>query len=253
MSQIADASYIGKGEIFIGPYAGGSAIVSVGNCSELTFSHTTEKKELLDYTNAGGGKANQIERITGVEANLKAHDVSAANLARGALGTTSAVAAGAILNEPHVAYKGGLVPFVYVPDLTIAPVVTDVAGTTTYVEGTDYIVNGAGIYVLTGGSIPDAVAGAVNIHVDYTKKAVDVVQAMVSTAQEYKLVFVGLNEAQSGKQVIVTVHRWKPGPAQNISYLGDDYASMDFPGEALSDALITGAGLSKYYTVAFAS
>ena len=64
MSQIADASYIGKGEIFLGPYAGGAAMVSIGNVAELTFSHGTEKKELLDYTSAGGGKANSIERIT---------------------------------------------------------------------------------------------------------------------------------------------------------------------------------------------
>lgn len=252
MSQIADASYIGKGEIFLGPYAGGAAMVSIGNVAELTFSHGTEKKELLDYTSAGGGKANSIERITGVTMSIKAHDVNAANLALGAFGTTSTVAAGAVTNEPHAAYKGGLVPFDFVPDLTVAPVVTNVAGTTTYVAGTDYIVTGAGIYVLSSSTIPDSVASAVNIHVDYTKKAVSVVEALVASAQEYKLVFAGLNEAQSGKQVIVTVHRFKPGAAQNISYLGDDYASLDLPGEALSDSLITGTGLSKFYKVQFA-
>ncbi len=75
---------------------------------------------------------------------------------------------------------------------------------------------------------------------------------IVTSAQEYKLVFAGLNEAQSGKQAIVTVHRFKPGAAQNISYLGDDYAALDLPGEALSDSLITGAGLSKFYKVQFA-
>lgn len=252
MSQIADASYIGKGEIFIGPYAGGSAMVSIGNCAELTFSHETEKKELLDYTSAGGGKANSLERITGVTMTMKAHDVNAYNLALGAFGSTAAVTAGTVLNEAHVAYKGGLVPLTYVPDLTVAPVVTDVAGTTTYTAGTDYIVTGAGIYVTTGSTIPNSVASAVNIHVDYTKKAVSVVEALVASAAEYKLVFAGLNEAQSGKQAIVTVHRFKPGAAQNISYLGDDYAALDLPGEALSDSLITGAGLSKFYKVQFA-
>lgn len=252
MSQIADASYIGKGEIFIGPYAGGSAMVSIGNCAELVFSHETEKKELLDYTSSGGGKANSIERITGVTMSLKAHDLNAANLAIGAFGSTAAVTAGAITNEPHIAYKGGLVPLTYVPDLTVAPVVTDVAGTTTYTEGTDYVVTGAGIYVTTGSTIPNSVASAVNIHVDYTKKAVSVVEALVNSAGEYKLVFAGLNEAQSGKQTVVTVHRFKAGAAQNIAYLGDDYASLDLTGEALSDSLITGAGLSKYYKTQFA-
>lgn len=252
MSQIADASYIGKGEIFIGPYAGGAAMVSVGNCSELTFNHGTEKKSLADFTSAGGGTANSLERITEVTLAIKAHDVNAANLALGALGDTSAVSAGAVTNEPHEGYKNGLVPFDFVPDTGASITVTNVAGTTTYVEGTDYVVNGAGIYILPGGTIADATPGTPNLHVDYTKKAVSVVEAMVATAQEYKLVFVGLNEAQSGKQVVVTVHRFKPGAAQNIAYLGDDYASLDLPGEALSDSAIAGAGLSKFYKVAFA-
>lgn len=252
MSQIADASYIGKGEIFIGPYAGGAAMVSVGNCSELTFSHATEKKELIDYTNAGGGKANTLERITGVTLAIKAHDVNAANLALGALGGTASVSTGTITDEAHEAYKNGLVPFTYVPNTASTITIKNSAGSTTYVEGTDYVITGAGIYILSGGAIADATPGTPNIKATYTKKAVSVVEAMVATAQEYKLVFVGLNEAQSGKQAIVTVHRFKPGAAQNVAYIGDDYAALDLPGEALSDSAITGAGLSKFYKVQMA-
>jgi len=253
MSQIADRSFIGKGEIFIGPYAGGAPRVSVGNCSELTINHGTEKKKQLDYTTAGGGNANTLERITEVTTNIKAHDVNAYNLALGAFGTTSTVATGAVTAEPHPTYKNGLVPFTYVPDISAAITVKDAAaGTTTYVAGTDYVVTGAGIYILPGSTITDSVAGADTIKVDYTKKAVDVVEAMVNTGLEYKLMFVGLNEAGSGKQAIVTIHRFKPGAAQNVAYIGDDYAALDLPGEALSDSLITGAGLSKFYKVQLA-
>lgn len=252
MSQIADASYIGKGEIFIGPYAGGAAMVSVGNCSELTFNHGTEKKKLLDYTSAGGGNANSLERITEVTTNIKAHDVNAANLALGALGSTSTVATGTVTDEAHPTYKGGLVPLAFVPDTSASITVKNTTGVTTYVEGTDYVVNGAGIYILSGSTIANSVAGANTIKVTYTKKAVNVLEAMVNTGLEYKLVFAGLNEAQSGKQVIVTIHRFKPGAAQNVAYIGDDYAALDLPGEALSDSAITGAGLSKFYKVQMA-
>lgn len=252
MSLIADASYIGKGEIFMGPYAGGAAMVSIGNVAELTFSHATEKKTLGDFTSAGGGLANSIERITGVSMNMKAHDINGTNLAIGALGSASAVTAVAVADEARAAYKGGLVPLTFVPDTALTITVKDTAGTTTYVAGTDYVITGAGIYVTTGSSIPNSVASANNIKVSYTKKAVSVVEAMVASAQEYKLVFAGLNEAQSGKQVTIIVHRFKPGPAQNVSFLGDDYASLDLPGEALSDSLITAVGLSKYYKVAMA-
>lgn len=247
MSQIADASYIGKGEIFIQPYAGGAAMRSIGNCSALGFSHETEKKELLDYTSAGGGKANSLERITGVTLNITAHDVTAENLALGAFGTTSAVAAGAVTDESHTAYKGGLVVFNNIPDL--GATITIEVGATTMVAGTDYEVNGAGIYVLDGGAITDGAT----VLCTYTKKAADVIQALVNSAGNYKLVFVGLNEAQSGKQVIIEVHKFKPGAAQNVSMLGDDYAALELPGEALSDSAITGAGLSKFYTVKMAA
>jgi hypothetical protein len=252
MSQNADASYIGKGEIFIGPYSGGSAIVSVGNCSELTFTHETEKKDLLDYTSAGGGKANTLDRITGVTMTIKAHDISAANLALAALGSTSAITAAAVTSEAHIGYKGGFVPFTFVPDMTIAPLVKDATDTTTYTAGTDYTFIGGGIYIPSTSSIPNSVASAVNLHIGYTKKAVNVVEAMVNSAQQYKLYFVGLNEAQSGKQSIVQVHRFKPGAAQNVAYLGDDYAALDLPGEALSDSAITTTGLSKFYKATFA-
>lgn len=243
MSQIADASYIGKGEIFIQPYAGNAAMRSVGNCSALTISHETEKKELLDYTSAGGGKANTLERITGVTLSITAHDIIAKNLALGAFGSVSAVLTGTVTDEPHVAYQGGLTVLNNLPDLT--QTITVEVGATAMVEGTDYIVNNAGIYVLTGGAIDDGDT----ILVTYTRKPSDVVQAMVNTGQNYKLVFVGLNEAQSGKQVLLTVHKFKPGAAQNVAYLGDDYAALELPGEALSDSAITGAGLSKFYTV----
>ena len=249
MSQNADASYIGKGEIYIQPYDGLSKMRSVGNCSELTFNHATEQKSILDYTNAGGGKANSLDRITGVTASIKAYDFSAENWALGALGSVSAITAAAITAEAHVGYKGSLVPFTNLPDLTVAPVVKDDTDTTTYTVGTDYILDRAGIYILPGSTIPDAIAGAVNLHIGYTKLACNVVQAMIATAQNYKLIFSGLNEAQSGKATVITVHKFKPGAAQNVPAIGDDFATLDLPGEALSDAAITGSGLSKFYKV----
>jgi hypothetical protein len=134
----------------------------------------------------------------------------------------------------------------------VAPVVKDATDTTTYTAGTDYTFIGGGIYIPTTSTIPNSVASAVNLHIGYTKKAVNVVEALSQSAQEYKLFFVGLNEAQSGKQVVIQVHRFKAGAAQNIAYLGDDYAALDLPGKALSDSLITTAGLSKFYKASFA-
>ncbi|MCK9386133.1 MAG: hypothetical protein M0Q15_16100 [Nevskia sp.] len=252
MSQIADASFIGKGEAFLQPYDGLSAAVSMGNCSEITIGQSQDEKSILDFTNAGGGKANSISRNSGIPINIKAYDRNAHNMALAALGSRSTIAAAAVTAEPHVAFKGGLVPFDFIPDTTIAVVVKDATDTTTYVDGTDYIVNGAGIYVLSGSAIPDAVAGAVNLHVAYTKLASSRVQALTQSAQVYKLFVVGLNEAQSGKAAIVTVHRYKPGGAASIALIGDDYDPLDIPGESLSDSAITEVGASKFWKYDFA-
>lgn len=241
----ADFSYIGKGRVFLGPYGGGGAAIEVGNVSKLEFSVDEEKKDLLDYTSAGGGKRNSLSRISAVNVNMTLHDLDSDNLARAVFGSSSAVTAGAVTGEAHTAYIGGLVRFNNVPNATIAPVVTGSGGTPTYTAGTDYEVVGGGVVILEGGAITDALA----IEVGYTKVAGNVVEALTSTSQEYTLTFVGLNEAQSGKAVVVDVHRAKFSPLSNLALIGDDFAALDLNGESLSDSTVVGAGLSKFFKV----
>lgn len=75
-----------------------------------------DQKELLDYTSAGGGTQNKIIRIKSIDASITLHDISPDNLAIALRGTTAAVTAGTVTDEPHVAYTNGLVQFNYIPD-----------------------------------------------------------------------------------------------------------------------------------------
>lgn len=53
---MADWSYIGKGEIYLGPVTNGaltSGLIQIGNASKLSLSVAEDQKELLDYTSAG--------------------------------------------------------------------------------------------------------------------------------------------------------------------------------------------------------
>lgn len=238
---MADESYIGVGKITLNG-------IEVGNCSALELSITEDKKDQKDYQTPGGGLANSVTRISSVGISMTVLEFKAENLALALFGSTSAVAAGAIANEtqaaPAVLDADTLILLDNVVDTTVAPAVTDGAATT-YVEGDDYIVSAAGITVLAAGSIP---AGG-TLDVSYTRKAVDVIQSLVNSAAEYKLVFDGLNEAQSGAPVVVIIHRAKFGPTQGLPLIGDDFSSMEFTGDALKDASITGAGLSKYVEV----
>jgi len=245
---MAEYSYIGKGKVYLAPHGSGPARF-IGNCTKLNLSASEDKKELLDYTSGGGGKINSLTRISAVSTSMAVSDLSAENLATATFGEVDAVAAGTVTDESQTAYKGGLVVTDYMIDTTVAPVVTNSAGTTTYVADTDYQVSAAGIFILDAGAIVDAST----IKIDYTKKAGNVVEALTQSPASYTLIFDGLNEAQSGKRVVVTMHKVKFGPLKDYGLIADDFASLELDGEVLSDDLITGTGLSRYFKVAMAS
>lgn len=75
------------------------------------------------------------------------------------------------------------------------------------------------------------------------------VEALVTGAQTFKLVFEGVNEAATGKTVTVTVHRAKIGAAQGLGLIGDEFAALEITGEVLIDTGITGEGLSQFFKV----
>lgn len=243
---MATNTYIGKGKVHMGLYSGGPKR-PVGNCSKLAFSVTEDEKELIDHQNPGGGQQNVVRRITRVGIDATMHELSPENLAMLFFGSTSAVTEAAVSNEVVRAFKGGLSPTANQIKTSASVTVTGAGGTPTYVAGTDYTVSAAGIYV----PATSAIANDVNIEVDYTKRAADVVEVLTQAAGEYKLIFDGLNEAESGRPVTLTVHRMKFGAPKDIGWIGDDFAALAVSGEVLSDPAIINPGLSKYYKVVF--
>jgi hypothetical protein len=246
---MADQSYIGKGTVYIREKDAAGPMYSVGNVSKLEFGVTEEKKELKNFQSAGGGLANSLSRIDKVEASFTLHDLSTENLAMALYGDTSAVTAAAVTDESHTAYLGGLIRLANLPNLSETITVTDSTGTTTYVLNTDYTVTRAGIIPLAGGSIVEAST----ILVDYTKLAGNVVEAITNSAKEWEMVFDGLNEAQSGKAVVIDVHRLKFGPPTGIGFIADDFAGLELKADLLADTSITGTGLSQYFKVEMAA
>lgn len=76
------------------------------------------------------------------------------------------------------------------------------------------------------------------------------VEALVSSALEYDVVFEGLNEARSGRAVTFHGYRWKPGPAAALDLIGNDFAKLDIVGKLLADTSIVTVGASRYFTIA---
>ena len=80
----------------------------------------------------------------------------------------------------------------------------------------------------------------------YTDRKGNLVQALAAAAAELELVFLGLNEADSGSLVTVRAWRAKFGPASSVPLIGDDYASLEMTGALLADASKVG-GESQYF------
>lgn len=240
---MADYSYIGSGKIYVREYGAAAGRKEIGNCSRLSLSVSEESKKLLDHTQPGGGTYNEVRRIQAVEATIVMHDLSPENFARALFGASTAVSASTVTDEDVTAYLGAFVPFAKVPSGSV--VVTNSAGSTTYVAGTDYEVVPGGINILTGGAITNAQA----LKVDYAYAVQDRVESLTSSAKDYEIIAVIQNEARSGKVVTIRMHRMKIGAAREISLIGDDHAALEVSGELQKDTAITTAGLSQYATI----
>lgn len=242
-----DYSYIGSGNILIREYGAAAPFVEVGNCSALTFSPKEDVKELMDHTTPGGGKRAEVRRVTGVDMSYTFTDFSPENFARGLRAQTTTVTAGNVVDEQVVAYKGGYTPLAKIA--TSISAVRPAGGTTPFAAGTDYELRDGQIYIPSTSTVSDPVAGAPNIEVDYANAAQKKVQALVDSNKQYELVFMGLNEARSGKRVRVRAHKVSGGVIQQFALIGDDFGQGEIGGALLSDAAKTGAGVSKYFTV----
>lgn len=245
-----EQSFIGKGKVYVGPVSAGSltdAKRDIGNVGELTLTIESEEKSLMNYRTPGGGEANSIDRITGVNGAITMYDWDIANLSMAIFGSTTAVTAGAVTNEAHVAYTGGLVRLNFAPDTSTTITVTNTAGTVTYVSTgstPDYNITKGGVEITTGGSIADGS----DIHVDYTKDAGNVANALVTQSTEYAVTVVGLNEAQSGKAVIIDLYRVKFSPVENLNFISDEYGELSLSFSVIQDTTLAEA-TGQYFKI----
>ncbi len=237
-----DYSYIGSGKVYMRDRNATGGLIEIGNVSKLEVGTDEETKELKDFRSPGGGVLNEVRRISGVTLSMTLHDLSPENLARALYGTTSAVTAGSVTDEAVTAKKGALVRLAHVNPTSVT--VKNDSGSETYVAGTDYEVRPAGIFILEDGDI----ANNSTIKVSYSYGAQDVVQALAGATGEYEHVFEGLNEARSGKPVIVDIWRARFGAAKSIGFIGDDYAGLEVEGKALKDTEKP-SGISQYFRV----
>lgn len=134
---------------------------------------------------------------------------------------------GTVAAEPVVGYVGGWTPLAKIA-ATITAIKT-LWGRYPYTAGEDYLLEHGGLTIPLGSTIPIPEPGAPNIQVDYTFARHTVTEAFVHAAQQYTLVFTGMNEARSGKPVRVIAHKISGGVLSTLGLLGRTTGPVTFP------------------------
>lgn len=238
--------YLGSGKIYARTQGSAAGLMELGNASKLELAVKEDKQKLKDFSKPGGGTYSSVSRISEATLQMTLNDLNKTNVARAVFGTEVAVTGATIVDEAVTAYKGAICPLLH-PNPT-AVTVSHTTGTPAYTANVDYEVRAGGIYIIPGGVITDAQA----LKVDYTFAAYDKVEAMTSASILLELHFEGLNEANSGKPVIVDIYKAQLSPTKALSLLGDKFADLEVEAEVLADTSKTGAGISQYFRVKLA-
>ena len=237
-------AYLGVGRLYLEDLDEPKGLIFIGNCNSLTYEATPQDIEEQDYTTPGGGLDASVQRITAVNVNYNARHFKAANMARALYGDHSASVAGTVTGEEHKAWPGALIKLDKPGATSI--VVTPSAGGTALVLDTDYVITSAGnVMFLEGGAVT---AAGMDVDVDYSYPAHVTIQALVKSGKRFRMVFEGLNEARSGKPVVIEVFRVNHSPA-TLGFIGDEFQGMEFTAKCEKDQSKFGTGLSQYLVI----
>ena len=240
------AGFVGSGKVKIADYGSGASFPlrtfrDVGNASVFQYSFSENKIELRDYQDPAGGTDSSVTRIDTVSGQIDFRNISAKNLALTLWGSTTVLAITAIIGEAHTVKAGAFIPANRLINTTVAPVLKK--GATTILAA-DYVVSKGGITfaetLTTSGLLDDD-----SFTMDYTPVAGADVQALISSAPNISIFLEGVN-AVTGKYATVRIYKAKLGVAQNVSMIGDDFATLSVTFTVEKDTTIVGAGLSQF-------
>ncbi len=230
----------GAGVMYLRKYGAAEALAMVGNCNNVKFATEVDEQDLTDYMTSAGGTYASDARIKSCTVSFDGYDWNTENLVR-ALGAEATSVTPAAATETHTAYIGGLIMLAGLNPSGVT-VVNNTTPATTYAEGTDYEVRPEGIYILNG-----AISDGTDI--DITPTAFtnhDLIEALLTTGNQYELVFAGVNGAMSDRSLVTKAYKVKFNPSE-IDLISDSFTPITFSGKVLQDATVTGTGKSKYF------
>lgn len=227
------------GKLYATVYGSSAALAPIGNVLEATTEQTESVEKQDDMQLLGGGTHGEIRRVTGVSLKLKIADLNIINWARGVLGTVSPQDAGTVTDEPYEVRLGGLIPL---PHINVSALVVK-KGVTVIAAAGNFDLLPEGIWVRADAA---TLVESDAITVSYSFGDQVVIEALTTKAPELTFRLGGLNEADSGRPVVVDLWRVSQGITKQLTLIKKGFAPLDVEGEVLQDPSKTGVGISKY-------
>lgn len=232
--------FIGAARIY-GTLSNGG-LLPLFNCSSAKISQSEKETILNSSMDIEGGPLEIVTTLDKVNLDIACNSIHKENLSFFLKGNAESFNAGTVTDETvTLIAKGTLVQLAHVGATDV--VVKNTAGTTTYVEGTDYEVVGAGLFIPLTSTI---VVG--DFKVSYEHPAESIVHALTQASKAVCIVIDAANAANDGDISTVTVHKVKFSVSDSIDFVGKDFVSINLKGTILKDPT-KGSGESAYYWI----
>ncbi len=226
------AGFLGKGAVYIDRDLQGKYL-PIGNATKLAIAETEAdvKERISKQSDTYGQALDRVAIPKPAKITIEMDEIDATNLAIALRGENTAVTdTGTVTDEAATAALGGYIKLAHsgVSDV----VVKDSAGSTTYVEGTDYEVraNVGLILIKDGGAITDA--EALKISYSYDETGAKITGSKV-TEVEGAVILEGINQV-NGKKCSVYIHKARMMPTSAVDFLADDFTTITLEGTLLT-------------------
>lgn len=230
---MAARSFLGAGDIYINRMVDGVKQGVVGPIYADSLS-ITPSVNTVQSTSKGRYDYGQVLESVNIaqpsEFSMALKEVTGDILVMAFLGTSAAhsEASGTLSDAAATVKLGQWVPLGK-KNLATLVTVENTAGTTTYVEGTDYRLNRpmGWIMALAGGAIADNTS--VNVTGAYSGATGTLIKGSTRTEVRAEITFDGINQAD-GTQCTVVIHEAVLSPDSEFDFLADDFGLVNLTG-----------------------
>ena len=208
----------------------GAAMFDTGDVEALKIAHRSGSLLWKQHRRPGGGNLHKLDTLEGIDLSATMQEWTDDNLAMLLQGKITELAAETVTGEAIVLVPGGICPTAFPGATNIT--LTKTAGATPIALAA-VVVSAAGVKVPADSAV---ITEATPATIAYTSTVAQRIEPLIEPGAEYELLFDGLNEADSGRPVIVRVWRWKAPPAEELALIdGENPGKLLAKGEILAD------------------